>query len=52
MKDRELWKVEEVRRSLWLKENSLDIQTTSTRMGKILSGGDGGRTYPAGNNED
>lgn len=27
MKDRELWKVEEVRRSLWLKENSLDIPT-------------------------
>lgn len=52
MRDREPWKAEEVRRSLWLKGNSLDIQTASRRMGKILSGRDEGRTYPVGNNED
>ena len=52
MRDREPWKIEDMRKALWLKGNTLHIQAASRRMGRILSGRDGGRICPAGNSKD
>lgn len=52
MRDREPWKIEDVRKPRWLRGNTLHIQAASRIMGRILSGRDGGRTCPAGNSKD
>ena len=36
MRDRELWKIEKIRKPLWVKGNILHIQAAPRRMGRFF----------------